>query len=94
MHPADLAAHTVRAVVERSGIDPGAVDDVILGIPVAALRRVCAPLVAARPEWRAMVDNVATVCTHARRTSVATRITSADTADCTRSKRRASITNF
>lgn len=31
VHPADLAAHTVRAVVERSGIDPGAVDDVILG---------------------------------------------------------------
>lgn len=31
VHPADLAAHTVRAVVERSGVDPGAVDDVILG---------------------------------------------------------------
>lgn len=31
VHPADLAAHTVRAVIERSGVDPGAVDDVILG---------------------------------------------------------------
>ncbi len=31
VHSADLAAHTIRAVVERTGIDPGAVDDVILG---------------------------------------------------------------
>jgi len=31
IHPADLAAHAVRSVVERSGIDPGIVDDVILG---------------------------------------------------------------
>jgi acetyl-CoA C-acetyltransferase len=30
-HPADLAAHTIAAVVERTGIDPAAVDDVILG---------------------------------------------------------------
>ena len=29
--PTDLAAHALTAVVERSGIDPGAVDDVILG---------------------------------------------------------------
>lgn len=31
VHPADLGAHAIGAVVERSGIDPGAVDDVILG---------------------------------------------------------------
>lgn len=31
VHSADLAAHTLAALVERTGIDPGAVDDVILG---------------------------------------------------------------
>ena len=31
VHPADLAAHTIREVVERSGVDPSAIDDVILG---------------------------------------------------------------
>jgi acetyl-CoA C-acetyltransferase len=31
VHSADLAAHTVKALVERTGVDPGAVDDVILG---------------------------------------------------------------
>ncbi|HEY2226052.1 acetyl-CoA C-acetyltransferase [Actinomycetospora sp.] len=31
IHPADLAAHTIREVVDRSGIDPAAIDDVILG---------------------------------------------------------------
>jgi acetyl-CoA C-acetyltransferase len=30
-HPVDVAAHVLRAVVERAGIDPGCVDDVILG---------------------------------------------------------------
>jgi hypothetical protein len=30
-HPADMAAETLNAVVERSGIDPAAVEDVILG---------------------------------------------------------------
>ncbi|WP_394934850.1 acetyl-CoA C-acetyltransferase [uncultured Ilumatobacter sp.] len=29
--PADLAAHSLTALMERSGIDPGAVEDVILG---------------------------------------------------------------
>src|SRR6185312_250541 len=28
---ADLAAHTISALVQRTGVDPGAVDDVILG---------------------------------------------------------------
>ncbi|MEQ6900692.1 acetyl-CoA C-acetyltransferase [Nocardioides sp. YIM 152588] len=31
VHSADLAAHTLNALVERTGVDPGAVDDVILG---------------------------------------------------------------
>ncbi|SFI17099.1 acetyl-CoA C-acetyltransferase [Nocardioides psychrotolerans] len=31
MHSADLAAHTLRALMRRTGVDPGAVDDVILG---------------------------------------------------------------
>lgn len=31
VHSADLAAHTLAALVRRTGVDPGAVDDVILG---------------------------------------------------------------
>jgi acetyl-CoA C-acetyltransferase len=31
VHPADLGAHTIRAVVDRTGIDPLAVDDVFFG---------------------------------------------------------------
>jgi acetyl-CoA C-acetyltransferase len=31
VHPVDLAAHALRALVERTGIDPAAVDDVIMG---------------------------------------------------------------
>jgi acetyl-CoA C-acetyltransferase len=31
VHPADLGAHAIRAVVERSGIDPAAVEDVFFG---------------------------------------------------------------
>jgi acetyl-CoA C-acetyltransferase len=31
VHPADLGAHALRALVERTGIDPGAVDDVLMG---------------------------------------------------------------
>lgn len=31
MHSADLAAHSIGALVRRTGVDPGAVDDVILG---------------------------------------------------------------
>ena len=31
MHSADLAAHTLAALMRRTGVDPGAVDDVILG---------------------------------------------------------------
>lgn len=31
VHSADLGAHTIKALVERTGIDPAAIDDVILG---------------------------------------------------------------
>jgi acetyl-CoA C-acetyltransferase len=31
VHPAELGAHVLRAVVKRAGIDPAAVDDVIMG---------------------------------------------------------------
>jgi acetyl-CoA C-acetyltransferase len=30
-HSADLGAHVLKALVERTGIDPGAVDDVVMG---------------------------------------------------------------
>src|ERR671924_310353 len=30
-HPADLAAETLKALVERNGIDPAQIDDVIMG---------------------------------------------------------------
>src|SRR5919112_971257 len=31
VRPDDMAAHVVRALVERTGVEPGSVDDVILG---------------------------------------------------------------
>ena len=31
VHPADLGAHSLKALVERSGIDPNAVEDVVFG---------------------------------------------------------------
>ena len=31
VHPVDLAAHVLRAVVERNGLDPALVEDVIMG---------------------------------------------------------------
>src|SRR5918997_3460327 len=31
VRPDDLAAHVIRALVERTGVDPAAIDDVILG---------------------------------------------------------------
>ena len=31
IHPADLGAHSIRALLDRTGIDPGAVDDVVFG---------------------------------------------------------------
>ncbi|APE37764.1 acetyl-CoA acetyltransferase [Nocardia mangyaensis] len=36
IHPVDLLAHSLRAVIERSGIDPALVDDVIGGIVTQA----------------------------------------------------------
>jgi acetyl-CoA C-acetyltransferase len=34
VHPADLAAHVLRELVDRTGIDPSAVEDVIMGCVV------------------------------------------------------------
>ena len=31
-HPVDLAAHTLRALVDRTGVDPAVVDDVVMGV--------------------------------------------------------------
>jgi acetyl-CoA C-acetyltransferase len=31
VHPADLGAHSIKALIERTGIDPSAVDDVVFG---------------------------------------------------------------
>jgi acetyl-CoA C-acetyltransferase len=31
IHPADLGAHSIRALIERTGVDPAAVDDVVFG---------------------------------------------------------------
>jgi acetyl-CoA C-acetyltransferase len=31
VHPADLGAHAIKALVERTGVDPSAVDDVVFG---------------------------------------------------------------
>ena len=31
VHPADLGAHVLRALVERAGVDPGAIEDVVFG---------------------------------------------------------------
>lgn len=31
IHPVDLAAHTLRALMDRTGVDPAAVEDVIMG---------------------------------------------------------------
>ncbi|MCE5290570.1 MAG: acetyl-CoA C-acetyltransferase, partial [Nocardiaceae bacterium] len=30
-HPADMGAHVIRALVERGGFDPAAIDDVVFG---------------------------------------------------------------
>ncbi|KAA0235434.1 MAG: Steroid 3-ketoacyl-CoA thiolase [Acidimicrobiales bacterium] len=31
VHPADLGAHALRSLMDRTGVDPGAVDDVVMG---------------------------------------------------------------
>jgi acetyl-CoA C-acetyltransferase len=55
LHPADLGAHSIRALVERTGIDPAAVDDVVFGCvdtiggQAGDIARTCA-LVAGLPE--------------------------------------------
>lgn len=55
MHSADLGAHSIRALVRRTGIDPGAIDDVVfgctdtIGSQAGNIARSCA-LVAGLPE--------------------------------------------
>jgi acetyl-CoA C-acetyltransferase len=55
VHPADLGAHSIRALMERTRIDPGAIEDVVFGCvdtvgPLAGdIARTCA-LVAGLPE--------------------------------------------
>jgi acetyl-CoA C-acetyltransferase len=55
VHPADLGAHSIRALIERTRIDPAAIDDVVFGCvdavgPLAGdIARTCA-LVAGLPE--------------------------------------------
>src|ERR1700739_4133057 len=55
VHAADLGAHVMRALIERTGVDPAAVDDVIFGCidqigPMAAnVARTCS-LAAGLPE--------------------------------------------
>src|ERR1700678_3030704 len=54
-HPADLGAHVIRSLVDRAGIDPGAIDDVIfgcadsIGAQAGDIARTCT-LVAGLPE--------------------------------------------
>ena len=31
VHPADLGAHSLRALMDRTGVDPAAVEDVVFG---------------------------------------------------------------
>src|SRR6476659_5112270 len=31
VHPADLGAHSIKALMDRTGVDPAAVDDVVFG---------------------------------------------------------------
>ena len=31
IHPADLGAHTLKALIARTGVDPGEIDDVVMG---------------------------------------------------------------
>jgi len=40
-------------------------DEVVLGIPVGSLRHICPELIAARPRWKSMVEEVKTVRTQA-----------------------------
>jgi acetyl-CoA C-acetyltransferase len=55
VHPADLGAHSIRALIERTRLDPGAIEDVVFGCvdaigPLAGdIARTCA-LVAGLPE--------------------------------------------
>ena len=41
VHPADLAAHVLRELVARTGVDPAAVEDVVMGCVSQAGPQAC-----------------------------------------------------
>jgi acetyl-CoA acetyltransferase len=50
VHPADLGAHSIKALMERTGVDPNAVDDVVFGnVDSSARRPVASPAPAGWP---------------------------------------------
>ena len=66
VHPADLGAHVIKAVVERTGIDPEVVDDVIFGCVdtigpqagnIARSAWLAAGIEAARGQWVLWLDS-------------------------------------
>jgi uncharacterized protein with NAD-binding domain and iron-sulfur cluster len=52
-----------QITLTRGGADEYGFDVVVLGIPVGALRGICADLIAARPAWKSMVTGIRTVQT-------------------------------
>ena len=50
VHPADLGAHAIKGLLERTGLDPLAVDDVIMGCldTMGPSRRYCTNCMARR----------------------------------------------
>ena len=72
-HGAVMGGHVIKHAVERAGIDPGEVEDVILGCgyPEGATGRNIARLSAARPcrsqrQRRRSIDSVARACRQLR----------------------------
>jgi acetyl-CoA acetyltransferase len=51
VRPDDMAAHVISALVERTGIDPSTIDDVILGAAIRPTLRLSSP--ACRSRWPA-----------------------------------------
>jgi len=52
--PGDLGAHSIKALIERTGIDPNAVDDVVFGnVDSVAAGRCVARTAGSWPECRA-----------------------------------------
>ena len=50
VHPADLGAHSIKALIDRTGIDPDSVDDVVFGnVDSVGPKRVVSPEPAGSP---------------------------------------------